>query len=762
MTLTRLPCWALTALAVALASCGAKPAHPPIVLISIDTLRRDHVGLYGYERDTTPVLDRMAEESLVFEQAYTTMSFTLIAHMSLLTGLYPSQHGVINERTSLASAVPTLAERLQREGYYNMGFYFPGWLDGRYGFDRGFDVYLPHQTAAEADEHIAEALAERPDDQPLFLFVHLFDVHNTDLERPGATMYEPPEPFDRIFLEDAPERLADADVRELWYDDSSAVTAEQHEAIVALYDGGIRYVDDLLGQWFERWREQGWFDDAWIIVTSDHGEGLNQRRGRYGGHGNVQEEGLAVPLLVRKPGGADGGARIPWRVSHVDVLPSVLEVLGLETDERLVGQSLFEPGSDERIIYAERPKQADAYLRGSHKVVRQASGGTLFYDLEADPKEGRPRRKHAEEFDDVVVPLLEAVDAERATWFRPQAVAQTSQTDAELQAQLRALGYAGEFEEDGDAEPEAEAARDWASLRERMGGDDAEVMRKRVQRELALDPDSGELHALLSIAHRESGAVDEAVDAGKRAVELAPDASWVHHEYARALAMKMLEGGVLAAMGNLGEYKDEMQKAVDLDPGNVDALSEQIGFYLFAPGIVGGSTEKALELARQLEAHDRRMGKWLQAEAHWRNDDKERAKTVCRNALAEFPGDPDLCVSLASFLEEEGDPEAADQQYTVALASEKRTDGYWRALYESAKLRIENEFELDVAIERLNAYIEGDPRSNLLPPVAGAHWRIGLAQLARGDEPAARAAFEAALEADPEFERAQDALDELE
>ena len=733
-------------------------------MISIDTLRRDHVGHYGYERDTTPVLDRLAEESLVFEQAYTTMSFTLIAHMSLLTGLYPSQHGVINERTSLASAVPTLAERLRNRGYYSMGFYFPGWLDGRYGFDRGFDVYLPHKSAAEADEHIADALAERPTDQPLFLFVHLFDVHNTDLERPGATMYEPPAPFDRIFLDDAPDRLADADVRELWYDDSSAVTAEQHEAIVALYDGGIRYVDDLLGQWFESWKDQGWFDDAWIIITSDHGEGLNQRRGRYGGHGNVQEEGLAVPLLVRKPGGLDGGSRIPHRVSHVDVLPSVLDLLGLEPDERLVGQSLFQPGSDDRIIYAERPNQADAYLRGHHKVVRQASGGTLFYDLAADPKEGRPRRKQAEEFDEVVVPLLQAVDAERATWFHPQAVAQTSQTDAELQAQLRALGYAGEFEDSEAAEdPEAAApANDWAALRERMAGDELDVMRKRVQRELALDPESGELHALLSIAQRESDAVEEAVASGQRAVELAPDVSWVRLEYARALALKMLDGGMLVAMANLGEYKEQMQAAVTLDPSNVEAVSEQIGFYLFAPGLAGGDVDKALELARQLESHDRRMGKWLQAEAHWRNDDKERAKTVCRNALAEFPGDPDLCVSLASFLEEEEDFEGADAQYDVALASEKRTDGYWRALYESAKLRITREFELGVAIERLNTYIDGEPGGNLLPPLAGAHWRIGQAQLLLGDESAARTSFELALEIDPDFERAQESLDELE
>ena len=121
-----------TALALLLGACGAsiEPApRPHIFLISIDTLRQDHVGLYGYERDTTPVIDELARSSMVFERAYTTASYTLIAHMSMLTGLYPRQHGVLTPRNVLPEQVPTLAERLSEAGYYTMGFHFPGWLD---------------------------------------------------------------------------------------------------------------------------------------------------------------------------------------------------------------------------------------------------------------------------------------------------------------------------------------------------------------------------------------------------------------------------------------------------------------------------------------------------------------------------------------------------------------------------------------------------------------------------------------------------------
>src|SRR5262245_40157104 len=142
---------------LALAGCDGTPpppSHPSVVLVSIDTLRADHLGLYGYERDTSPFLDRLARESVVFDHAFTSAAWTLIAHMTMLTGLYPEQHGVTTKDRALAMDAPLLAERLARAGYQTIGLYRLGWVHARHGFARGFDVFRNHKSAEEAEEHL--------------------------------------------------------------------------------------------------------------------------------------------------------------------------------------------------------------------------------------------------------------------------------------------------------------------------------------------------------------------------------------------------------------------------------------------------------------------------------------------------------------------------------------------------------------------------------------------------------------------------------
>src|SRR5262245_55049055 len=165
--------------ALALAGCShGPPARPSLILVSIDTLRADHLGLYGYARDTSPFLDRFAKRALVYEHAFTPAAWTLVAHMTMLTGLYPEQHGVLAGKLALAPDVPLLAERLKKAGYQTLGLYQPTWVHPRHGFGRGFDVFRPHDDAAQAGEHLFEELAKLDPARPFFLFVHLFDVHN--------------------------------------------------------------------------------------------------------------------------------------------------------------------------------------------------------------------------------------------------------------------------------------------------------------------------------------------------------------------------------------------------------------------------------------------------------------------------------------------------------------------------------------------------------------------------------------------------------
>lgn len=438
--------------ALLLGACGtsveptqAPAAHPHIFLISIDTLRQDHVGLYGYERDTTPIIDELARSSLVFERAYTTASYTLIAHMSMLTGLYPRQHGVLTPRDTLSDEVPTLAERLRESGYYTMGFHFPGWLDPNYGFGRGYDHYESHRTAEAAEQHLFAALDKAPDDKPLFCFVHLFDVHNVSLVRQQEALYEPPAPFDQWFVKDAHEQIAGMKARWIWKKDGSGVSPSQHEAIVGMYDGGIRYVDTKLGEWIEDFRSRGLFEDSLFVVTSDHGEGLHQRTNTYGGHGGVYEEGLLVPFLVRFPGGRHGGNKVAEPVSHVDLLPTLMTELGLSSDDRLPGFSLLEGRPEGGLVFAERPG-IDAVIQWPWKIVQRAEDGRKYlYNLEADPLEttnliqGKHRAENTQQFESLVELAEQAVEQR----FQPQEV--SSQADArseETRQLLRDLGYA--------------------------------------------------------------------------------------------------------------------------------------------------------------------------------------------------------------------------------------------------------------------------------------------------------------------------------
>jgi arylsulfatase A-like enzyme len=433
--------------------CSNEPEGPKsVIFISIDTLRRDHVGAYGYERDTTPKLDEIAKESMVFEQAYTTMSWTLIAHMSMLTGLYPSQHGVWKNESTLPANAPILTEILKDEGYHTLGFYKPGWLDPRFGYGRGFDHYESHDSIVAADEHMRAAMATRPKDKPLFLFIHLFDVHNAEIEKPGSLIYKSTPEFDDHFNPKAREIVGALDAKAYWYGNPGKVEPEVHDAIIDLYDGGIRHVDDIVGTWIEEWDDSGLLDDSILVITSDHGEGLRQRGGRYGGHGGTMEEGLLVPLFIRMPGGQFAGVRVKEPVSHVDLAPTILDKLGIETDANFAGVSLNGPVPRDRVLTAERTN-VEVLIQYPWKI-RQARGkkAGMIWNLEDDPGEMRPIRAKdgMAAFIELAQPVRDKVAAQQAGWFYPEKAEAGAMTQAELD-RVKQLGYNG-GEEDKDDE----------------------------------------------------------------------------------------------------------------------------------------------------------------------------------------------------------------------------------------------------------------------------------------------------------------------
>jgi arylsulfatase len=369
------------------AELGAESA----ILISLDTLRADHVGLYGYARDTSPNLDRFAREAFVFERALASSPNTAPSHASLMTSLYPGRHAFTGTDDRIPAEHETLASLLRRAGRRTAAFTDGVYVRGELGFDRGFELYDDAGTGLAETLPRARRWLEANGAEPFFLFLHTYDVH---------APYDPPPPYRDLFHE----RPYAGDVEptgpalnRIWLEDVE-LGAEDLRHIEARYDEGIRWTDAQLGD-FLRWLdERGFLERAVVIVTSDHGE-------EFGEHGSVlhwqlyYEPNLHVPLVVRPPGGVDGPVRIPGSVQLIDLLPTLLELLGAPPHPAAQGVSLvgsmLRRRADERPAFAWWADPHELPLRsivhGDRQLVFDETrpGFGELYDVAADPRAQR-------------------------------------------------------------------------------------------------------------------------------------------------------------------------------------------------------------------------------------------------------------------------------------------------------------------------------------------------------------------------------------
>jgi arylsulfatase A-like enzyme len=320
---------ALGLVALAFAAC-ARPseratARPNLVLVSIDTLRADHLGAYGYGRATSPSIDRLAREGVVFERAYSTSNWTLPAHVSMLTGLYPTRHGAHHPRRAPAAEVGLLPEALGRRGYRSAAVVSTvAFLEKKYGLARGFEVYddesafparFPEASRFVSSERVHARAVELLDElgdggAPFFLFLHYFDVHAD---------YVPPPPFDRMF--------APGDGVRLDLPESEEPRRGHAERLAALYDGEIRWVDSWIGRLLDELDRRDLAGRTLVVVTADHGEEFLEHGDWLHGR-NLYDTSMRVPLVVRFPGGAHAGRRVTAPVSLVDLGATLLAAAG--------------------------------------------------------------------------------------------------------------------------------------------------------------------------------------------------------------------------------------------------------------------------------------------------------------------------------------------------------------------------------------------------------------------------------------------------
>ena len=455
---------------------------PNVLWVVMDTVRADHLSLYGYSRETTPNLDRFARGATVYRQAKSSANWTLPSHASMFTGLYARAHGAnIFPHGTLPSGLQpkfgTVAELLTSSGYVSMAEIGNSFIVPEYGLAQGFqlfdargivpwagprDTYLPRhlmrrimdqflwtqdfdRVTRRAEDITSNGIrlmdSAREREQPFFLFVNYMDAHEP---------YVPPHPYDTIFPGKNRKMTRSHYLRMLneVIARKRRMTQTEYEHYVSQYDGAIRYIDDQLARLFARLQQAGVYDKTLIVVTSDHGEAFGERN--YVGHRqSLYQDQIFVPLVIKYPGQHE--ARTDARVvSNVDLMPTVVAAVGLTVPKGLHGQDLLSPvWESNRAVSAEaylhqglailrpdHPARQYSIFRDKLKLISNSDGTNELYDLSTDPTE----RKNIYRVDSTIAKTMRETLNE---WLDevPMQMQPPKKVNTRTMDRLKALGY---------------------------------------------------------------------------------------------------------------------------------------------------------------------------------------------------------------------------------------------------------------------------------------------------------------------------------
>ncbi len=417
--------------------CSDSP-RPNLILISIDTLRADRVGAYGYERATTPALDALAARGVRFETVIAESSWTLPSHVTLFTGLPPSFHGVVRPNQELAETIPTLAEALRQNGYRTFGITGGAFLEERFGVARGFDRYRRNGVDFPTALDVVTRMLDRPPRAgPFFWFIHTYDVH---------CPYDPPRRYARMFdSRPSRDRLDTRGRCGNPHYNRMRLTPGQVAFLSDRYDAGIRYADDLLAGFLAKLDASGHLDSTIVAVVSDHGDEFLEH-GRIGHRDTLFIESLRIPWIMAGPGIEPGVVTEP--VGLADVMPTLLDLLGLPVPD-VEGRSMWAAingaeANAEHPVFSENQWGQQLYsavLGDHHLILRRPTGQVQLFDWRRDPRESqdllgeRPARDEA--LQRLLSERVDRLDAERG---RKVSGVVPEPSDSE-QERLRALGY---------------------------------------------------------------------------------------------------------------------------------------------------------------------------------------------------------------------------------------------------------------------------------------------------------------------------------
>lgn len=662
-------------------ACGRTSRGPANVLVvTLDTLRADRVGAYGYAAARTPALDGLAARGARFASATTTTPLTLSAHTSLFTGTWPTAHGVRdNTGFHVDEGVTTLAEVLKGRGYRTGGFVGAFVLDSRWGIAQGFDRYFDEFDLSEdvgpgldaiqrPGAQVVDAAAawlREPATTPFFAWVHLYDPH---------TPYDAPTEFAAKF------------------------PATRDGA----YDAEVAYTDTQVGRLLAVLQADGRLDNTLVVVMADHGEQLGEHREQ--SHGFfVYDASVQVPLIIAGP---DIAARVvPDQVRIVDVMPTVLDLLGIEAPAAVQGTSLrpaLEGQRQSLLAFSESwyPRfhygwsELQAVRDGKYKFI--LAPRRELYDVTADPGELNNLAAADPARADTLERALRALVAQTS---RPAAVKGPQPIDAAAEQRLRALGYVGGSSAKHLEERPRRDPKDAIELYNllQLAGSDSELERydeaaKKVQQALAVDPEMIEGHSRLGNIYTKAGRHADAAAAYRRALALDPE--HLLSTYNLALAYR--------ALGRIDEAIVGFERTQQLDPRSGRAHFQLGDIYMQR-----GEPARALEvLTRGLTLEvDRAPFLVKVAEARIELKQFDEAEKALKEAIALRADVPRGQYNLALVAEQRGDAGTARAAYEAEAAANPKNYG---AQFNLGKLLMK-EGRLPEATVRFRAAVEARP-----------------------------------------------------
>lgn len=531
-----------------------------VLFISIDTLRADHLGCYGYSNVQTPNIDQLAGEGALFSRCYTPVPVTLPSHTSMMTGRYPLSHGVRNNGTFVVDPeMETMAKVLKGRGYQTAAFMGAFVLDSRFGLDQGFDVYddymdqdktqpllLYNERKAEAVVEGAQKWLKTNGSKPFFLWLHCFDPH---------APYEPPEPF--------------------------ATTYKGN-----LYDGEIAYTDQVLGRLFATLKAMNIWDNTLVILTGDHGESLGE-------HGEkthaifIYDSTMHVPLIVRYPKALPRNVEISQEVSTIDIFPTVMNLMGLRNGENVQGESLMgllkgknRPVRSELFCETYYP----LYNHGWSPLEGLRTDGWVYirvpkpelYNMVEDPKQ---LKNLYESHPEVVKKLDSELDAlKKKISGRGQTQSKKVVMDRDTAQRLMSLGYVASMHDESEKKDLRPDPKDMIGTLDFLnmgtfyfGQGNTQKAVEQFQMVLKVNPNDVFTHFVLGYIYDQEGKTEMAIREFEETLRLDPRYVSAYNDL----------GTVYNRIGQYDKAQEQFRKAIELNPEYVEAV-ENMGVVYFS------------------------------------------------------------------------------------------------------------------------------------------------------------------------------------